>query len=188
MSMEYRLNKVIESWDDEMYDDLCAKIRSRFMLCGKLILVHNEISLDDIRDIRDEFEGYENDPEFKALHINVTQGMKWQEFITMFSNIGWNETISDKYEDIQSMDKKLYEIVSVMIEQNANPSSIKDKETFIDKLGDEYYDTHKQYIDAHLELIQKIPSNPTLLSDLESSPDLYVYFYFNLPFFLFRFV
>ena len=70
MTMEYRLNKDSKSWDDNDYDDLCTKIKSQFKL-SDLTIEHNDNELDDINDIRDEYEDYDDDPNFKALHLNI---------------------------------------------------------------------------------------------------------------------
>ena len=90
----------------------------------------------------------------------INDNVNWAEFKRMFNNIGWNGIVPDQYEQVQLMDDKLYEIISIMIKKQINPSKIRDKQTFIDELDEQCYNTHKQYIDDHLLTPHKMQPMP----------------------------
>ena len=107
----------------------------------------------------------------EAVSTNNHEEIEWQEYVRMFENIGWNGQIPDKYEDVESTDRDLFETISTMMDHNITPSTIKDKKTFCHKLGDDYK-KNQQYIDSNLNAIQ--PSNPTLPSDDDMTDEEYV--------------
>ena len=101
----------------------------------------------------------------------INDNVNWTEFKRMFSNIGWNGTLPDQYEQVKLMEDKLHEIISIMVKQQINPSKIRDKQKFIDELDKQCYDTHKQYIDHHLS-----QSRPKLPPPIPDSPQSHMIF------------
>ena len=93
--MSYELNGNIHSWNDQLYQQLRADIKSHFNISGDFIIfdINNEVELEDIDDIKDEFESHETDDNFTYIlqfnivtendNQNVTKSQSPQNILTM---------------------------------------------------------------------------------------------------------
>ena len=70
--MDYPLNEDTESWNEEMYDKLSAKIKSHFKLNGDIIIKYGDTKLDVYEDLLDEYEACKENSDFHDLHLHVT--------------------------------------------------------------------------------------------------------------------
>ena len=70
----YDLSTDLESWTDELYDELKNAIKSHFNISKEFQIYDkaNEVELGDIDDIKDEYESCETDDDFKnVLQLNI---------------------------------------------------------------------------------------------------------------------
>ena len=102
----------------------------------------------------------------KVALPEITQD-QWSEYIRLFNNIGWNETLPESFEECQDDDEELYNLVQKIIEKTRNrPSDIRTKENFYEKMekNAKFCEEHDRYIQDHLDTeIIKSDGNPSSL-------------------------
>ena len=72
-TMTYKFSNNTELWTAKLFTKLGNAIKSHFNLCGEFVIYHkaNNAELEDIDDIKDEYEAQQDDCNFVNLHLVI---------------------------------------------------------------------------------------------------------------------